>query len=99
MQIPTQAMVTNEIGYDASFILKYFMCNNISCSSVLIRHGKNKSAELVLLDHGLYEKLPTEVRTNLSHLWKAIVLCNHRDMRKYSHELGVYGKYNTICII
>ena len=58
--------------------------------NVLIRRGKNKSAELVLLDHGLYEKLPTAVRTNLSHLWKAIVLCNHNDMRKYSHELGVH---------
>ncbi|XP_034254315.1 uncharacterized aarF domain-containing protein kinase 5 isoform X2 [Thrips palmi] len=58
--------------------------------NVLVRWSKNKNAELVLLDHGLYEKLPTNVRTNLSHLWKAIVLCNHKDMRKYSHELGVH---------
>lgn len=58
--------------------------------NVLVRWSKNKSAELVLLDHGLYEKLPTNVRTNLSHLWKAIVLCNHKDMRHYSHELGVH---------
>ncbi|XP_052131665.1 uncharacterized aarF domain-containing protein kinase 5 isoform X3 [Frankliniella occidentalis] len=58
--------------------------------NVLVRWSKNKKAELVLLDHGLYEKLPADVRTNLSHLWKAIVLSNHRDMRKYSHELGVH---------
>lgn len=58
--------------------------------NVLVRWSKSKNAELVLLDHGLYEKLPSNVRTNLSHLWKAIVLCNHKDMRKYSHELGVH---------
>ncbi|XP_034254313.1 uncharacterized aarF domain-containing protein kinase 5 isoform X1 [Thrips palmi] len=66
--------------------------------NVLVRWSKNKNAELVLLDHGLYEKLPTNVRTNLSHLWKAIVLCNHKDMRKYSHELGVHEHYRLFCM-
>ncbi|KAJ1525112.1 hypothetical protein ONE63_009954 [Megalurothrips usitatus] len=67
--------------------------------NVLVRWSKSKNAELVLLDHGLYEKLPSNVRTNLSHLWKAIVLCNHKDMRKYSHELGVHDHYRIFCMI
>ncbi|XP_052131647.1 uncharacterized aarF domain-containing protein kinase 5 isoform X1 [Frankliniella occidentalis] len=67
--------------------------------NVLVRWSKNKKAELVLLDHGLYEKLPADVRTNLSHLWKAIVLSNHRDMRKYSHELGVHEDYRLFCMV
>ncbi|KAK3921273.1 putative aarF domain-containing protein kinase 5 [Frankliniella fusca] len=72
--------------------------NGMFSIPVLVRWSKNKSEQLVLLDHGLYEKLPNDVRTNLSHLWKAIVLCNHKDMRKYSHELGVHGWTNFSCV-
>jgi hypothetical protein len=59
--------------------------------SVLVRRGSNGKAELVLLDHGLYEYLPSSVRQPLCRLWKAIVTNSHADMKTYASELGVKG--------
>jgi len=58
----------------------------------LVRRGDKGDAQLVLLDHGLYEELSPTVRRSLCLLWKAIVLNNHGDMKKYAAELGVKGK-------
>lgn len=60
-------------------------------SLVLVRKGPSGKAQLVLLDHGLYECLPSSVRQSLCRLWKAIVTNNHTDMETYAHELGVKG--------
>lgn len=57
--------------------------------NVLVRKGRNGHAELVLLDHGLYEILPSAVRRSLCKLWKAIVMNDHNRMRQFSEELGV----------
>lgn len=59
--------------------------------SVLVRRGSNGKAELVLLDHGLYEYLSPSVRQPLCRLWKAIVTNSHADMKTYASELGVKG--------
>jgi aarF domain-containing kinase len=60
-------------------------------SSVLVRRAANGEAQLVLLDHGLYEFLPSSVRQPLCRLWKAIVTNNHADMKTHAYELGVKG--------
>lgn len=57
--------------------------------NVLIRRSKHGGAEIVILDHGLYQCLPTSVRQPLCRLWKAIVLGNHKEMQKNSAQLGV----------
>uniref|UniRef100_A0A1B6HVX0 ABC1 atypical kinase-like domain-containing protein n=1 Tax=Homalodisca liturata TaxID=320908 RepID=A0A1B6HVX0_9HEMI len=57
--------------------------------NVLVRQGTDKDTQLVLLDHGLYEVVPSPVRQSLCNLWKSIVLNDHTGMRKYSRELGV----------
>ncbi|XP_071446660.1 uncharacterized aarF domain-containing protein kinase 5 isoform X2 [Hetaerina americana] len=58
--------------------------------NVLIRRNKTtEAAELVLLDHGLYEVLPSGIRKSLCNLWKSIVLRNYSGMKKFSSELGV----------
>lgn len=57
--------------------------------NVLVRKAANGKAELVLLDHGLYEFLPPSVRQPLCRLWKAIVMNNHFDMKTHACELGV----------
>ncbi|XP_069113609.1 uncharacterized aarF domain-containing protein kinase 5-like isoform X2 [Argopecten irradians] len=57
--------------------------------NVFVRKRSDNSAELVLLDHGLYDILTPSHRQSLCHLFKAIVMHNEENMQKYSLELGV----------
>lgn len=68
--------------------------------NILVRASKKaKGAELVILDHGLYEEVPDNVRESLRLLWKYMVLNNHEKMKKYSMELGVAEvDYRLFCI-
>lgn len=63
--------------------------------------SKKGKVEIVLLDHGLYQEVSTKDRISLSHFWKAIVLNNRNDMKKYALQLGVAGKSNVkeTCIV
>ncbi|XP_071446661.1 uncharacterized aarF domain-containing protein kinase 5 isoform X3 [Hetaerina americana] len=66
--------------------------------NVLIRRNKTtEAAELVLLDHGLYEVLPSGIRKSLCNLWKSIVLRNYSGMKKFSSELGVEDDFHLFC--
>ncbi|XP_021178865.2 uncharacterized aarF domain-containing protein kinase 5 isoform X1 [Fundulus heteroclitus] len=67
--------------------------------NVLVRPGPDKKAELVLLDHGLYEFLSQHDREALCKLWRAIVLRDEGAMKKYSDALGVKGseEYFLFC--
>ncbi|XP_075230033.1 putative aarF domain-containing protein kinase 5 isoform X3 [Lycorma delicatula] len=67
--------------------------------NVLVRKDKYNKAQLIILDHGLYETVPANVRKSLCSLWKSIILNNHCDMKKYSLELGVAeSDYRLFCI-
>ncbi|KAK3600947.1 hypothetical protein CHS0354_004156 [Potamilus streckersoni] len=57
--------------------------------NVFIRKGKNNKAEVVLLDHGLYDYLTPTHRKYLCRLYKAIIMRNEDDMERFSHALGV----------
>ncbi|XP_063041815.1 uncharacterized aarF domain-containing protein kinase 5 [Engraulis encrasicolus] len=57
--------------------------------NVLVRKGPDKTAELVLLDHGLYEYLSKRDRVALCKLWRAIILRDDAGMERYSRHLGV----------
>lgn len=59
--------------------------------TVLVRQGKKGEAEIVLLDHGLYEELPLKVRQSLCQLWSSIVRNDHYGMKQHAAELGVNG--------
>jgi aarF domain-containing kinase len=59
--------------------------------SVLVRRDNDGKTQLVLLDHGLYQRLKTKDMVALSHMWKAIVLQDHAKMKYYAKELGVEG--------
>ncbi|XP_060519462.1 uncharacterized aarF domain-containing protein kinase 5 [Cylas formicarius] len=65
--------------------------------NVMVRRQNGKT-ELIILDHGLYQEVLDTERIALSHMWKAIVLGDHRNMRKYSNILGVedYEKFAEI---
>uniref|UniRef100_A0A8B9ZZ93 AarF domain containing kinase 5 n=1 Tax=Anas zonorhyncha TaxID=75864 RepID=A0A8B9ZZ93_9AVES len=60
--------------------------------NVLVRRGPDGKAQLVLLDHGLYEFLSERDRSALCQLWRAIVLRDDAAMRSRSAELGVKGE-------
>ncbi|KAJ7991374.1 hypothetical protein DPEC_G00283150 [Dallia pectoralis] len=57
--------------------------------NVLVRRGPGKKAEIILLDHGLYEYLSKDDREALCKLWRSIVLRDDADMKMYSKRLGV----------
>ncbi|XP_017310413.1 uncharacterized aarF domain-containing protein kinase 5 isoform X1 [Ictalurus punctatus] len=57
--------------------------------NVLVRRGPDKKAELVLLDHGLYEHLSKRDRAALCQLWRSIILRDEAAMKRYANDLGV----------
>ncbi|XP_062342831.1 uncharacterized aarF domain-containing protein kinase 5 isoform X1 [Osmerus eperlanus] len=57
--------------------------------NVLVRKGADRKAELVLLDHGLYDYLSESDRVALCKLWRSIVLRDEAAMKTYSNVLGV----------
>ena len=63
--------------------------------NVFIRKAQNNTnqAEIVLLDHGLYEYINEEDRKNLCKLWKYIILKDEEKMKFYSQKLNVKGNY------
>jgi len=60
--------------------------------AVFVRRDKHGSAELVLLDHGLYDYLNDRDRVSLCQLYKAIVLHDDELMKRHSLQLGVQGE-------
>lgn len=59
--------------------------------TVFIRKNKKGKLEIVLLDHGLYETLPSKVRNSLCNFWEAIVVKDVTRMKRYAAELQVDG--------
>ncbi|KAL4234953.1 putative aarF domain-containing protein kinase 5 [Mactra antiquata] len=67
--------------------------------NVFVRQGKDNKAEVVLLDHGLYDHLQPAHREYLCKLYKAIIMRNEDEMETYSHLLGVKDRVNLFCEI
>ncbi|XP_075861036.1 putative aarF domain-containing protein kinase 5 isoform X2 [Microcebus murinus] len=57
--------------------------------NVLVRKGPDGKAELVLLDHGLYQFLDEKDRSALCQLWRAIILRDDTAMKVHAAALGV----------
>uniref|UniRef100_A0AAQ5ZWC1 ABC1 atypical kinase-like domain-containing protein n=1 Tax=Amphiprion ocellaris TaxID=80972 RepID=A0AAQ5ZWC1_AMPOC len=64
--------------------------------NVLVRRGPDNKAELVLLDHGLYEYLSEQDRESLCKLWRSVVLRDEQEMKNHSNALGV-KEYFLFC--
>uniref|UniRef100_A0A8C9PZZ3 AarF domain containing kinase 5 n=1 Tax=Spermophilus dauricus TaxID=99837 RepID=A0A8C9PZZ3_SPEDA len=60
--------------------------------NVLVRRGLDGKAELVLLDHGLYQFLDEKDRSALCQLWRTIILRDEAAMKEHAAALGVKGK-------
>ncbi|XP_011687388.1 PREDICTED: uncharacterized aarF domain-containing protein kinase 5-like [Wasmannia auropunctata] len=61
--------------------------------NVFVRKGKDKKAQIVLLDHGLYEHVPEKTRHILCNCWESIVLKNDSSLKTFANELNVEGEY------
>lgn len=106
MQIRTQATVSDTLPClvclslslppTLRYFSSYFLWLYQISSPVFVRRGQKGGAELVLLDHGLYDSLKEKDRINLCHLYKAIINKDEESMQKYSHNLGVKGQHAAI---
>nr|XP_054748584.1 uncharacterized aarF domain-containing protein kinase 5-like [Lytechinus pictus] len=57
--------------------------------NVLVRKNKKGKAELVVLDHGLYEEVTPKIRIAFGQYWRAIILKNEQAMIQHANELGI----------
>ncbi|XP_036331035.1 uncharacterized aarF domain-containing protein kinase 5 isoform X1 [Rhagoletis pomonella] len=53
------------------------------------KNQKSGQAELVLLDHGLYEFVPKSVRLPLCEFWEATVLRDEQKMQSSAQKMGI----------
>nr|KAF6310689.1 hypothetical protein mMyoMyo1_008747 [Myotis myotis] len=57
--------------------------------SVLVRKGPDTAeAEIVLLDHELYQALTEEFRLDHCHLWQSLIWTDTEKVKKYCQHLG-----------
>uniref|UniRef100_F7HSU3 AarF domain-containing protein kinase 1 n=2 Tax=Callithrix jacchus TaxID=9483 RepID=F7HSU3_CALJA len=62
--------------------------------NVLVRkHRGTGKAEIVLLDHGLYQVLTEEFRLNYCHLWQSLIWTDMERVKEYSQRLGAGDLY------
>lgn len=66
--------------------------------NVLVRKGPDGKAQLVLLDHGLYQFLDQKDRSALCQLWRAIILRDDAAMKANAAALGVQGEAGSCCV-
>jgi aarF domain-containing kinase len=81
-------------------IHSHFNSDDLSLGNLLIRAAPQMSRspynfEIVLLDHGLYFDLDTQLRINYSKLWLSLIATNspsvNADRRKYAALVGNIG--------
>ncbi|KAH8258625.1 hypothetical protein KR038_002226, partial [Drosophila bunnanda] len=53
------------------------------------RNSRSGRADIILLDHGLYEELPENVRGPLCEFWEATVLRNEAKMQSSAEKIGI----------
>eukprot|EP00128_Syssomonas_multiformis_P012179 Colp12_sorted_trinity150504_noHs@11719 len=71
--------------------LRGFVHADPHAGNILVRRSPDgsKNAQVVLLDHGLYEQLHEDHREAFCHLWRSIVLRDEQGIKECSEKLGV----------
>lgn len=70
--------------------------------NLLVRRGDDRggSPQIVLLDHGLYQRIPAETRQPLARVWQAVVENDHSAMKRFCRLLRVQSEdYRLFCMI
>ncbi len=84
--------IYDAFSFSDAFSFECFNDEFFHLVSVFIRKGHDGKAELVLLDHGLYDYLPPSDRIALCKLYKGIIMKDATAMQKHSLEMGVKGR-------
>lgn len=69
--------------------------------NILVRKSeKDSRAEIILLDHGLYQTMDDDIRLAYCKLWQSMMESNVNGIKKYSEALNVGKYYNLFaCIV
>ncbi len=57
--------------------------------NMIIRRNKYGGTQVVLLDHGLYVRIPKEFRKEYCDLWKSLFKLDHKEITKIAHKWGI----------
>lgn len=55
--------------------------------------GRAPLAQIILLDHGLYKKLPQELKVSYSYMWKGLITQDEAMIKKAIQEIGIDSIY------
>ena len=63
--------------------------------NILVRKppGGRRGVQLVLLDHGIYQKLTNEERETFCELWTSLVSLDNRRVKELAYELDINEYY------
>ncbi|KAK7819944.1 hypothetical protein U0070_007636 [Myodes glareolus] len=75
------------------FVNGFVHCDPHPGNILVRRHSDTGKAEIVLLDHGLYQVLTEEFRLDYCHLWQSLIWTDMERVKQYSQRLGVAELY------
>ena len=90
--------ITTKLGRMYSemvFVHGYVHCDPHPGNVLVRRNQGTGKAEIVLLDHGLYQTMPDKLRLDYCKLWQSLISADMEGMEKYGRSLGV-GKYHPL---
>ncbi|CAO2587047.1 AarF domain-containing protein kinase 1 [Lemmus lemmus] len=75
------------------FVNGFVHCDPHPGNILVRRHSDTGKAEIVLLDHGLYQVLTEEFRLDYCHLWQSLIWTDMERVKQYSQRLGAAELY------
>ncbi|XP_076979323.1 aarF domain-containing protein kinase 1 isoform X2 [Tamandua tetradactyla] len=75
------------------FINGFVHCDPHPGNVLVRKHPGTGKAEIILLDHGLYQVLTEEFRLDYCHLWQSLIWTDMKRVKKYSQRLGAGDLY------
>ncbi|XP_065067851.1 aarF domain-containing protein kinase 1-like isoform X2 [Rhopilema esculentum] len=94
--------ISSKIGQlysEMIFVNGYIHCDPHP-GNILVSKNKHNEAEIIMLDHGLYQTLTDEFRVTYCKLWQALVRADVDAIKHHSDALGVGDMYGLFaCII
>ncbi|XP_060037332.1 aarF domain-containing protein kinase 1 isoform X2 [Erinaceus europaeus] len=81
------------------FVSGFVHCDPHPGNVLVRRHPDTGEAQIILLDHGLYQVLTEEFRLDYCHLWHSLIRADMKQVEKYSQRLGAGELYPLFACI